>query len=191
MGIFVLLGLEPIDAFVFFVSDVLGFLAGMWLLQFNHTVAGLAVILIPYHLFLAWLVISADRKTGISLPFFSTVATHLACMAIVAFIAFGHRIIPFYGILRYGVPALAVFERYWLFSVSQTSGEFRATPISEAAVAAEAEATAEDYEAWHRHLATRNPLSVKRGMTVKDEYEQFILARAKKRAALAAGNRPA
>jgi hypothetical protein len=43
------------------------------------------------------------------------------------------------------------------------------------------EATGEDYEAWAYHLAHRNPLARRPGTTIKDEYEQFMVARVRNR----------
>lgn len=44
-------------------------------------------------------------------------------------------------------------------------------------------ATPEDYEAWLRYLSTRNPTHRKRSMNLGDEYEDWLQARARARAA--------
>lgn len=44
-------------------------------------------------------------------------------------------------------------------------------------------ATPEDYEAWLRYLSTRNPTHRKRSMNIGDEYEDWLQARARARAA--------
>ena len=66
---------------VFIVCSVIGFVIARYL--FEGAWATFAYILISYHLFLAWLVITAERETGFSLPIFSTIITHLACLTVV------------------------------------------------------------------------------------------------------------
>lgn len=43
-------------------------------------------------------------------------------------------------------------------------------------------ATGEDHEAWLRYLATRNPTHRKAGLSMADEYREWLLARARTRA---------
>jgi hypothetical protein len=150
--------------------------------------ANYTFILVFYHLFLAWLVIDADHKTGVSLPIVSTILTHLACLAIILFYGMGQDVIPFYGILRFGVIALAIFERNWLFSANPAKladEKKKENPVSAenkaAAARAIATATGEDHEAWIQYLAQRDPRLRKPGMSVKDEYEQWLVARVKSR----------
>lgn len=159
---------------------------GMWALSVS--------VLVSYHLFLAWLLITADHEVGFSLPIFSTTLTHLACVTLILALAFGRHVIPFYSIIRYCIPALAPFERAWLFSGGKKKMEVPVTAPSVAAAdvaAATATATGEDYEAWNHHLAHRNPLSRKPGTTLKDEYEQFMVARVKNRPSVSSDNSPA
>jgi hypothetical protein len=90
------------------------------------------------------------------------------------------------------IPGLAVFERAWLFSESKGKTEVQVTATS-AALAADEEATAaaatrEDYEAWLSYVAKRNPSSVKLGMTLKDEYEEWMVARVRNRPPAAHSN---
>jgi len=142
--------------------------------------AALTSILISYHLFLGWLLFTADNKVGFSLPVGHTIVTHLACLALVVGLAISRHYIPFFGLLRYLIPGIAPFERDWLFNAADGKKNVVATapPVE----APHVEATLEDYDAWLKHLSTRHPSSVKRGMTVKQEYENFIAARAKNRA---------
>jgi hypothetical protein len=166
------------DLVVFLVSALLAYMAstlvpeGPWA---NYT-----FILVYYHLFLAWLLIDADHKTGVSLPIVMTILTHLACLTIIISYGMGQGVIPFYRELRFGVIVLAIFERNWLFSGGTKKQELPVNvPTSKVVV----EATAEDYEAWLKHLATRDPTLRKPGMSVNEEYEQWLVARAKKRIA--------
>jgi hypothetical protein len=147
--------------------------------------AAFGSILVSYHLFLIWLVITADHPAGFSMPVASTILTHSACLAIVISLGLGRRYIPFFGFVRFAITALAPFECEWLFSGNGKSKPQAVKPsaVALAAVAAAtaAAATAEDYEAWLNHLANRNPASRKSGSTIKHEYEQFMVARAKSR----------
>jgi hypothetical protein len=65
----------------FIVSSLIGFVVARYL--FEGAWAIYAYVLISYHLFLAWLLLTAEHETGFSLPIFSTIVTHLACVAIV------------------------------------------------------------------------------------------------------------
>jgi hypothetical protein len=142
-------------------------------------------ILISYHLFLVFLVITAEQKTGFSLPIVHTILSHLACLALVISVPVLRHQIPFFGLVRYFIPALAPFECDWLFSGGKAKKEepitVKAAEAAATTASASASATADDYEEWLRYLKVRNPLSVKHGMTIKDEYEQWMVARVKSR----------
>jgi hypothetical protein len=199
VGLIAWLDLEVPDVAAYIISDIIGSIVYLFLRQ----TTGLALevsILLSFHLFLAWLVITSHRN-GLSLSIISTILTHLACLAAVFFCSsalsevsrLGHSI-PIYAFLiirpiRYildlCIPGLAVFERAWLFSESKSKPEVPVTAKS-AAIAADREAAAaaatrEDYEAWLAYVARRNPSSVKLGMTLKDEYEEWMVARVKNR----------
>jgi hypothetical protein len=166
--------------------SLIGFLVAHYL--FSGMWAVYAYILISYHLFLAWLVITAEHKTGFSLPIISTILTHLACLALVIGFTIERHYVPFFGLIRYFIPALAPFECTWLFSANPAKLEEekkKETPAPaefKAAVSrAIATATGDDYEAWSQYLAHRDPRLRKPGMSVKEEYERWMLARAKDR----------
>jgi hypothetical protein len=79
---------------------------------------------------------------------------------------------------------MAPFERDWLFSGNAQKKDVKKkkVPVTTAVIAipvhvAIAEATAEDHEAWIRHLAQPNRATRKPGLSVKDEYEQWLVAR--------------
>ena len=188
MGLFVWLNLDGKDFAVFVVSDLIGLLAAIWLYPVNATLAGFVFMLVPYHLFLAWLVFDADRS-GLSMPIFSTILTHLASIALVVCIQWEHRLIPFFGVVKYAIPASAVFERSWLFSGSSVKREKKRPVTAEAAATAAAatkaadEATAGDYEEWLRYIAQPHRPTRKPGLSLKDEYGQWLVARAKGRPA--------
>ncbi len=173
------------NAVVFLICSGVGFLLGRYLPEGAWAAYG--SILISYHLFLGWLLITADRKVAFSLPIFSTIVTHSACLIVVVGFAVGRHYIPFFGIIRYLLPAMAPFERNWLFSGGKAQQVSPAPPPVSTII----DSTAEDDEEWLRHLSTRHPLSVKRGMTVRQEYEQFMLARVNNRAMEASKDQPA
>jgi hypothetical protein len=199
------LDVEPLDVGAYIVSDLIGMIIFFWLRQ-DLQVAILVSIFVSFHLFLAWLVITADHEIGFSLPVMTTIFTHLACMvvvylcsALVQALSIAGAFLPIYiylflrpirSVVAVCIPGVAIFERYWLFSGGKKKKKEVPLTGAAAAIAAETaaaadEATAEDYEAWLKHLSTRHPSTVKRGLTVKQEYEQFVLARAKARAAKA------
>jgi hypothetical protein len=174
MGLAAFLNLEGPDIAAFFAATILGYLAGAivpgsWSIYVS--------ILVSYHLFLAWLVFSAEQKTGASLPLASTIITHLACLAVVIPLSMGRSHIPFFGIFRYAIASLAIFERGWLFS-GQIGGEPR---LEEAPIPAiVVTATADDFQEWQRYLAQQKPGSRRSGTSLKAEYEQWLIARAQK-----------
>src|SRR5260370_6519954 len=114
MGLLALFNLDGKGIAAFVVAGLLGYLSAS--LVPDGTWAALTSILVSYHLFLAWLVITAENRAGVSLPIFSTIATHLACLVLIVPPAFAGHFIPFFGILRYGIACLAIFERGWLFT---------------------------------------------------------------------------
>jgi hypothetical protein len=160
--------------------------AGAW--------AAFVSILVSYHLFLAWLVVTAEHKTGFSLPIISTNFTHMACLVLVVGIPIERHHIPFFWLIRYCIPALAPFECTWLFSGNKRKETIpvaappSAADTKAAAARAIARATADDHEAWIHYLSHRDPKSRKPGMSVKEEYEQWMLARAKNQPARLSNN---
>lgn len=171
---------------VYLICSACGFLAGYFLPDGAWQV--FVSILVSYHLFLIWLVITAEHKTGMSLPIGPTILTHMACLAIVVSLGMGRNVIPYFGLIRYFIPAIAPFECTWLFSANPaklTEEKEKEIPNSaeeKAAVSrAIAAATGDDYEAWSHYLAHRDPRLRKPGISVKEEYEQWMLARVKSR----------
>jgi hypothetical protein len=170
--------LKGMNTVVFLACSLVGYLLGHYIP--DATWATFTSILVSYHLFLGWLLLTAEQKVGFSLPVGHTIVTHLACLAAVVGLGLGRHYIPMFGIIRYFIPAIAPFERDWLFNGAEKTKK-PAVPVAAVDVP-KVEATAEDYDAWLKYLSTRHPSSVKRGLTVKEEYEQFIAARAQRRA---------
>jgi hypothetical protein len=179
MGLAAWLDLEGRDVAAFMVAGLLGFVAG-------HLVppgwwAVYTSILVSYHLFLAWLVLSADQGSGVSLPIVSTIATHLAFMALVVALGLARHVTPLFGFFRYGIAALAIFERGWLFGgkAKPPNEQIAEVVPSTSPILA---GTADDYREWELHLAQQKPGSRTMGTSLKAEYEQWLLTRAKSRA---------
>jgi hypothetical protein len=176
------LGSETMKIGVYLICSVLGFVAGFFLPFAWYPYDS---ILVSYHLYLIWLVISAEHETGFSLPIVSTIFTHLACLTVVVGISYIRHHIPFFGLIRYLIPAMAPFEVTWLFSGEMKKKEAQVTTqattqaTAAAAVPAAAQATADDYELWLRYLAQPNRPTRKPGLSIKDEHEQWLNARAK------------
>ena len=285
------LKLDPKDIFAFAVSALIGFFAGSLVPDPAWSIY--TAILISYHIFLVWLVVSGDQQAGLSLPIGHTIMTHVCCVFVVVALGFGRHHIPFFGFFRYGIVAIAIFERGWLFSTSSNAPKYegpidllkprtprgivqttstlagpqaqiptytpsapsaaapaqpvpaaappaslapqfqpiftgQASPAAAAAgqpqtnkkqgqmvpvmvfdnsiaksirrkpAAGEADtapilqATAQDHEDWLRERARSNPTDRKPGVTVREEYEQWLKARFKARAAqMARGARAA
>lgn len=175
-----LLKMEGKDIAAFVFAGLFGYLVGSLIHDVSWSVY--VSILVSYHLFLAWLVITADHEGGFSLPILSTILTHLACLALILTLGMGHNFVPFFGILRFGIAGLAVFECRWLFSGKARQAQTPKNQDVPKEVVLEG-ATGADYEEWLRHLSQRKVSSRIAGTSVKDEYEQWLLARAKKRTA--------
>jgi hypothetical protein len=174
---------------IFAISAGVGYLLGHYLPAPWGTYAS---ILISYHIFLGWCVFSADHEKGFSLPIGETILTHLACLMVVVGLGIGRNYIPFFGLIRYCIPALAPFECTWLFSGGRTNKE---VPLTAEAVATAAEnaaaadaATASDYDEWLHHVARQKPPFPKPGSSLKVEYERWLVARARSRTAVALNN---
>lgn len=180
MGLAAWLDLDGRDVVAFVVSGLLGYCAGR--LVPHGWWAIYTSILVSYHLFLAWLVLSSDQTTGVSLPIASTIATHLACLTVVVALGLGRHLTPLFSFLRYGIAALAIFERGWLFS-GRSSVPERVEVASPGPVVT---STAEDEQAWLGYLSRRKPGLSKPGSSLRTEYEQWMLARERSRSAGAA-----
>jgi hypothetical protein len=177
----------------FLISAAVGYLIGYF---FGHGAAAtFASILISYHVYLGLLIALAEREGGFSFPIGPTILTHTACLAVLISLALGRDHIPFFAIIRIFVPALAPFEANWLFGgerkkAAQTNTAKAAAPIS-AANASVVEitparslyeaSTGDDFEEFLQHMKTGKRPFRKPGMTVRQEYELWLAARAKAR----------
>ncbi len=165
---------QVLRVLAYVLSALLGYLAGHWL-QGNWGI--LVSILVAYHLFLAYLVLTAEHKTGFSMPVGSTILTHASFLAIIVCLGIGGRFIPFFRLIGLCIPALAPFESHWLFS----SGNKEASNVGAPVNAAFAEATREDYAEWMTFVAKQKPPFPRPGCSLPAEYERWLNARNKGR----------
>src|SRR6059058_3708307 len=139
MGLAVLFNLDGKDIAAFVVAGLLGFLASS--LVPAGTWAVLTSILVSYHLFLGWLVIMSENRARVSLHILSTIVTHLACLVLIVPLGLARHYIPFFGILRYGIAGMAIFERNWLFTEDAVQYKSEEPPVAMTD-------SAEDYQEW-------------------------------------------
>lgn len=141
-------------------------------------------MLISYHLFLAYLVITADHEKGLSLPIHSALLTHAACMVIPVGMAIGRSHIAVFGLLQYVVPALAPFEADWLFSGGKKKqADAEEAPQPQVPLP---DGTADDYDEFLKYLSQKNRAFARTGRSVREEHVLWMADRVKKEAALAA-----
>ena len=191
---------------VFLVCSGTGYLLGHYL---PEPWASYVSILVSYHLFLAYLLITAEREPGSSFPpVLSILITHTACLALLIGLAIGRRYVPILAWVRIFVPGLAPFECDWLFSAQKKktpapankiipqpdakvpkadrTASAAAGPPSTAATSPDAPAepayTFDDHDDWLRYLGQTNRPFRKPGLSVGDEFKLWHDARAQKRA---------
>lgn len=173
------LKLEGEDFAAFLVSAGVGYVVGSLIQDLDWSVY--LSIIVSYHLFLAWLVMKSSGKAGLSMSLPATVLTHAACMIV----ALGPAVVsnhksPVFSLFRYGIAALAMFERGWLFSAEQKKQTLE--EAEQAAPALSIKPTAEDELAWIEYLSKRRPGMTKRGVTIRQEHEAWLRARHGERA---------
>jgi hypothetical protein len=172
------LNLEGEDFAAFLVSAGVGYAVGTMIKDLEWSVY--ASILVSYHLFLAWLVMNSSGKARLAMSLPVTVLTHAACMIV----ALGPAVIssrtsPVFSLFRYSIAAMALFERGWLFTAEQNN-----PTVEEADAAVPAlsiKPSTEDELAWHEYLSKRRPGMTKPGVTIRQEHEAWLRARADQR----------
>lgn len=105
------------NGLAFVVCNLVGF--GVASLLPPGLAAFLVSMLLSYHLFLAWLLVSADRPAGFSLPIVPSALMHLGCVSAVVGLPFARHVIPFFFVFRFGVIFIAKFESGWLFDAAR------------------------------------------------------------------------
>ena len=167
---------QVLRVLAYVLSALIGYFAGHLFLTGNWAI--MVSILVAYHLFLAYLVLTAEHKAGFSLPVGATLLTHTAFLAIIICLGVGGRFIPLFRLIGLCIPALAPFESHWLFSTGKPEEAANAaTPVN----AAFAEATREDYAEWMEFVAKQKPPFPRPGCSLPAEYERWLNARNKSR----------
>jgi hypothetical protein len=159
----------------YIVSSIIGFIISY--LFFEGAAAAYAAILISYHLYLAFLVVTASHEKSLSMSIGMTFVYHLAFLGLVVGIAYGRAHIPFFFIVRWLVPALAPFETQWLFS-----GKGKKLPAAEEKPQTMADATIQDHEAFREHMMQPDRPFRKPGISVAEEFNLWLADRQKKKA---------
>jgi len=162
------------------ISILIGFVIGHVLLQ--GAVAAYASILISYHVYLVFLIVMAERKSGLSLQIGPTILTHSAFLALLIGLPYVRSKVPFFGLISLFMPGLAPFEANWLFGGERGNAT---TQTTASPVAAEP-ATFEDHEAFREHLKQGDRPFRKPGRTVDEEFNFWLADRARKKAEAAA-----
>jgi hypothetical protein len=164
--------------FAYIVSALIGFAISHYFLE--GAAAAFASILISYHLYLLFLVLTADHEKGFSMPIGQTILTHSAFLVVLIGLPYMREHIPFFSLLSLLVPGLAPFETMWLFSGRtqpiKTVDEPRlpSGPVT---------ATAQDHQEFVVYLRQKYRPFKKPGMTVDDEFQAWLTDRVRNRVA--------
>jgi hypothetical protein len=157
---------------VFLVCSCIGYFVGHYV---PEPFGAYLRILVPYHLFLLYLVFMENDQAGLSMPIGQTIVTHLACLALLVGIAMGRRYVPFFGLIGLFVPALAPFEAEWLFSGSGKPVEEKRQPV----VHVVEPETADEYSEFMKYMSGSKREFKKLGISPKDEYNLWRAAKLK------------
>jgi hypothetical protein len=196
---------------IVFAWDRGGHMIGLGL-QLSHLLPDTAwatytYILVSYHLVLAFKVLTADKKAGMSFPLGQTILTHLTCVGLLIGLAVGRHTIPFFGLIRLFIPGLAPFEAEWLFTGGRAKMErlndeeaiqaatvrvesladgtvpVAPAPVAPAKVSLYHSSTGEDYNEFLTLMQQGKRPFRKPGISIKQEYELWLAHRAKTSAA--------
>lgn len=167
---------------VFVICSLIGFVIGHYLLA-GATAAYLSAI-VSYHLYLAFLVSTAKKNAGFSIPVWQTIVTHLAFLSVVVGLPYLRDQIPFFRIVSIFIPALAPFEAGWLFSKERENRWNEGPPESKLAPPAEQllnEATPEDHESFLKYMQQSNRKFRKPGLGIREEFAVWLADRARRK----------
>ena len=107
-----------------------------------------------------------------------TLLTHLCCLvAVIVPVTIARQAMPYFGLLRYAIVSMALFERAWLFSRAEV--QHKAEPPQMLSAPLAVASTADDEAEWQRYLHQRKPGNIKAGTSLRAEYEQWLDARRK------------
>jgi hypothetical protein len=173
------LKLQGEDFVAFIMAAFAGYVAGSFITDPDW--AAYVSILVSYHPFLTWLVINSPGKFGLSMPAWSSALTHAACMVVaLGPVGFTNHTSMGFGLFRYSIAAIALFEHGWVFSKEEAKPALDDKEAT-AVVGADISATASDEIAWLEHLRRRRPGMTKPGITIRQEHDAWLCARLKTR----------
>lgn len=147
--------------------------------------AQIVSLLVTYHLYLAWTVLSTgERSLANSVPI--AVVTHVACVSLVVagsllriprgLLSLIAMVFPVVGMLKFGLVSIVLFERVWLFSGGKQKADAPAKrPKRKHADEdiAPLEATTELYQEWLAIRAQKKAHEYRPGETMMGEYENW------------------
>ncbi len=125
-------------------------------------------ILVSYHLFLAWLLLTAKKPVETMRPLVYSAAIHICCLVVILAAGAGRLFVPHFDLLCCAVAVFAFFERDWLFQPTADG-----VPDAEDTVAS----SAEEYQEWLRHLAKEGSRASESTESRKDEFEKWLRIR--------------
>jgi hypothetical protein len=168
----------PLDFIAFCAACAIGYALRTYL---PHTTWAVFVsTLVAYHVFLGWLLLTAEHDTGLSFHWLTTIVTHAACMGTVVAIIILRRYIPFFWVFGMGISALALFEKRWLFAAEGKKKEDPKRPVVSVPAPATTQEAGDEYHEWQQYLA-QSRIASKPGVSLKNEYEKWRIARAQSR----------
>ena len=154
---------------VFLVCSCIGYFVGQYV---PEPFGAYLRILVPYHLFLLYLVFMENDEAGLTMPMGQTIVTHLACLGLLIGVAMGRRYVPLFGLVGLFIPALAPFEAEWLFSGAAKPVE-KAQPV----VHVVEPETGDEYADFMKYMSSSKREFKKLGQSPKDEYNRWRAAR--------------
>lgn len=107
------------DWLALIVAGAIGYAAG--LLAPTGWWSILISMLISYHVFLGWLVLTAKKKLEVMRPLSYAAMSHVACLVVIVSLGSGRIVVPHFDVVCCGVSVLAYFERDWLFQTAKTT----------------------------------------------------------------------
>ena len=148
-----------------------------------------APLIISYHLILLFVAITTSQEKGVSLPIATTALYHVAFVAVLIVSVQAREMIPYFSIVRFFIPNLALAEAAMLFS---GKGAKKAQDPSTIFIRdAASNSTAEDYEEFIVYMRQSHRPFARAGQSVRDEFNSWLAHRAKHPAVVNAGQRPA
>ena len=111
--------IKTTDWLALVVAGAIGYAAGLFVPTGWWSI--LISMLISYHVFLAWLVLTAKNRLEVVRPLSYAAMIHVACLVVIVSLGSGRIIVPHFDLVCCGVAVLAYFERDWLLQTPKTT----------------------------------------------------------------------